>query len=87
MVTFALLLGGFIGAAHLLDRQTHQRLNPGHIDAAGLQGVFVVETDLAKGLFHGLVQGHRSLARVLVAPAAACRPILLKGWGMNQRLL
>jgi len=36
-------------ALALHDRQAHQRLGAGQVDAAGFEGVFVVEVDRGKG--------------------------------------
>ncbi len=61
--------GQYVALA-LQHQQAHQRLNAGHIDAAGLELVFVVESDLAQGVRAAGRRGHRTISKNFVLDCA-----------------
>src|ERR1700674_1515137 len=89
--------GGIQSGQHvalaLQHQEAHQRLNAGHINAAGLELIFVVESDVAQRMRAAGRRGHRTISKNFVLdcavtgygpPPRACRlcrrPVTRRGF-------
>ena len=81
-------------ALALQHQQAHQRLNAGHINAAGLELIFVVESDIAQRVRTAGRRGHRTSSKNFVSGlrghrvrAATTRPPIVSAARYEARIL